>query len=218
VFFFKAVDHTVNAGTDNMNSQMYLDISSRNIPNLHLYGTWFIDEVNTANMFNPDKHSNYFSFKLGGRLSNLPLQNLSLTGEWTRTHPNVFRHYVNTLTYESNRYNLGHYLTDNAREYYLEIAYKPVRGLDLRLSWMLAQKGPDHTELGSNRLGLPFLESIEWENRTFSLDARYQVINDAYVFASWRYSDIHGNDLARYTHPLFHGRTNTIHVGMNFGF
>ncbi len=218
VLFFKAVDHSLNAGTDNMNSQMYLDVSSRNIRNLHLYGTWFVDEVNTSNLFKEEKHSNYFSFKLGGRLSNTPVRNLSLTGEWTRAHANVFRHYVSTLTYESNRYNLGHYLTDNAREYYVALAYRPLRGLDLRLSFLFAQKGPDYTELGSDRQGLPFLESVEWENRTLALNARYQVINDAYVFASWRYSNIQGDELDRYTHPLFHGKTHTFSAGLNFGF
>jgi hypothetical protein len=218
VFFFKAADHALNARTDNMNSQMYLDISTRNIRNLHLYGTWYVDEVNTSNMFKSDLHSNYFSFKLGGRLSNFPVRNLSLTGEWTRTNANVFRHYVSTLTYESNRYNLGHYLGDNAREFYVALGYKPVRGLNLRLSWFLAQKGPDHTELGTHRLGIPFLESIEWENQTLKFSARYQVINDAFVFASWRYSNIKGNDLEKYTHPLFHGVTNTITTGINFGF
>lgn len=218
VFFYKAVDHAVNAGIDNMNSQMFLDISSRNIRNLHIYGTWFIDEVNTTNLFDPARHSNYFSVKLGGRLSNLPVQNLSLTGEWTRTNPNVFRHYVPTLTYESNLYNLGHYLEDNAREYYLAADYRPVRGLLVRLSWLNALKGPDHAELGSPRLGLPFLESVEWRNTTVELLASWQVINDGYVWARYRYSDISGDRLDRYTHPLYHGKTGTLTLGMNFGF
>lgn len=218
VFFFKAVDHTLNARIDNMNSQMYLDVSSRNIRHLHLYGTWFVDEVNTANLFKGDLQSNYFSFKLGGRLSNYPVRNLSLTAEWTRSNPNVFRHYVSTLTYESNRYNLGHYLTDNAREFYLALDYRPLRGLDLRLSWMLAQKGPDYTLAGSPRLGLPFLESIEWENRTLALNARYQIINDAYACLSWQYSNIKGNELERYTPPFLRGKTNTLTAGLNFGF
>jgi len=82
----------------------------------------------------------------------------------------------------------------------------------------MAQKGPDHTELGTDRRGLPFLESVEWENRTLALKARYQIINDAYLHASWQYSDIHGTDLAKYTHPLYHGKTNSITVGANFGF
>jgi len=218
VFFFKAVDHTVNAGMDNMNSQMFLDISSRNIRNLHLYGSWFVDEVNISNMFDASKHSNYFSWKLGGRLSNLPLENLSLTGEWTRTNPNVFRHYVPTLTYASNMYNLGHYLKDNAREYYAALDYRPVRGLHLHLSYLNTQRGPDHTELGTPRLGLPFMESVEWKNTTVRLGGRYQVINDGYVFARYRYSDISGNEIDEYTHPLYHGRTSTFTLGINFGF
>ena len=220
VFFFKAVDHTLNARTDNMNSQMFLDVSSRNIRNLHLYGTWYVDEVNISNMFDPANHSNLFSWKLGGRLSNYPFQNISLTGEWTRSNSLVFRHPTSTLTYQSNRYNLGHYLTDNAREYYFALRYKPIRGLDLQLSYLLAQKGPDHTELGSPRLGLKFMESVEWENQTLQLKARYQIINDAYVFGEYRYSNIQGNDnvIDKYTHPLWHGKTNTITMGLNFGF
>lgn len=218
VLFFKAVDHSLNAGHDNMNSQMFLDVSSRNIRNLHLYATWYVDEVNTSNLLIEDKHSNLFSWKLGGRMSNLPVQNLFLTLEWTRSNALTFRHYVRTLTYESNRYNLGHYLGDNAREYYVQVGYRPVRGLDLRLSWMLAQKGPDYTDLGTSRLGLPFLESIEWEKQSLALDARYQIINDAYATASWQYSNISGQDLAKYTHPLFHGETHSFRLGLNFGF
>ena len=218
VFFFKAVDHTVNAGIDNMNSQMFLDISSRNIRNLHLYGSWFVDEVNISNMFDASRQSNYFSWKLGGRLSNVPFQNLSLTGEWTRTNPNVFRHYVPTLTYESNGYNLGHYLADNAREYYLALDYRPVRGLDISLSYLNAQKGLDHTELGPPRSGLKFMDSVEWKNTTVRLRARYQVINDGYVFAEYRYSDISGGETDRYTHPLYRGKTSTLSMGVNFGF
>ncbi len=218
VFFFKGVDHTLNSGTDNMNSQMYLDVSSRNIRNLHLYGTWYVDEVNISNMFDQESQSNYFSWKLGGRLSNLPLKNLDITGEWTRSNPNVFRHPVNTLTYESNQYNLGHYMTDNAREYYFALGYKPVRGLHFMLSYLFAQKGPDNTELGTDRLGIPFLESVEWENKTFRFRARYQIINDAYFYGEYRYSNISGNELEKYTHPLWHGKTNTITIGANFGF
>jgi hypothetical protein len=218
VFFFKAVDHTVNADIDNMNSQMFLDVSSRNFRNLHLYGTWFVDEVNIGNMFNAGQHSNYFSWKLGGRLSNYPLQNLSLTGEWTRTNPNVFRHYTSTLTYASNLYNLGHYLMDNAREYYISLEYRPVRGVHLQLSWMDAKKGTDHTELGTPRLGLKFLETVEWENSTLIFRARYQVINDGYVFGEFRHSNIRGNELDKYTHPLFHGKSTTFMLGLNFGF
>ena len=220
VFFYKAVDHTINAYTDNMNSQMYLDISSRNIKNLHLYGTMYVDEVNIENIFNSDNQSNFFSWKLGGRLSDYPLSNISFTAEYTRTNPLTFRHYVPTITYESSKYNLGNYLTDNAQEIYLDLQYKPIRGLVIDLSWIYALKGPDYTELGGTRNGLPFIETVEWKNNTIAFKARYEIINDGYLYVGFEHSNISGDTvyIEKYTHPMWHGKNNSMEVGINFGF
>ena len=46
--FFKAIDHSQNARIDNMNEQMFLSVSSRNLKHFHFYGTLFIDELATA--------------------------------------------------------------------------------------------------------------------------------------------------------------------------
>ena len=217
VFFYKGVDHTLSAGSGNMNSQMYMDISSRNIRHLHLYGTIFVDEVNIGNMFDPSSQSNFFSWKFGSRLSDYPFKNISVTAEYTRTNPLAFRHYLPTTTFESNKYNLGHYLTDNAQEIYLNLQYKPIRGLVIDLSWTYARKGPDYTELGAGRLGLPFMDSIAWENNTIAFKARYEIINDGYVYVGFEHSNISG-DVEKYTHPLWFGKTRTVSVGINFGF
>jgi len=47
-FFYKSVDHSLTSGIDNMNSQMFFDVSSRQIRHLHLYVTWFIDEMSVS--------------------------------------------------------------------------------------------------------------------------------------------------------------------------
>jgi len=216
--FFKSIDHTVNHNIDNQNSQMFFDFSSRQIKHLHLYSTLFFDELSTKNLFNKEKHSNFFSWKTGGKLSDLPMENIALTVEFTRTNPLAFQHYVPTLEFTSNRYNLGYYLQDNSREIYFAIEAKPVRGLWLQASYTLAQKGPDYDSLGGDRLGLPFMKSVEWEDETFLLQARYEIINDGFVFARYQNSNISGNDLAKYTHQLWWGRTNTVSLGLNFGF
>ena len=215
--FFKSIDHSTNHGIDNQNSQMFFDISSRNIKNLHLYSTLFIDELATSRIFNPEE-SNFYSWKVGGKLSNFPIQNLSFTLEYTRSNPLTFQHYVPTLEFESNKFNLGHYLKDNSQEFYISIDARPFRGLYLHASFLLAQKGPDYDELGGDRLGLPFMETIEWENNSFSFLARYEIINDAFLILEFQNSNIKGNDLNKYTHPMWHGKTNTLSVGMNFGF
>ncbi len=89
VLFFKSVDHSASSGIDNMNSQMFFDISSRQIKNLHLYATLFIDEMSVARFTDPDEW-NFFSYKAGATLFNLPVSNLSVTAEFTYTYPLAF--------------------------------------------------------------------------------------------------------------------------------
>jgi hypothetical protein len=215
IFFYKSVDHTVNDGIDNMNSQMFFDISSTQIKNLHLYGTMFIDELAVGRFFMDDEW-NFFSYKGGFRLSNFPISNLSVTTEFTYSYPLVFQHYVPTTTFETNNYNLGHYLRDNSREWYVAFNYKPVRTLDISLSFTDAIRGPDYTALGVDRLGNPPLATIEWHNTVYQIRARYQIINDVYVSASYTHSNLRGEK--SWYPELFYGMKNTLNIGATMGF
>jgi hypothetical protein len=215
IFFYKAVDHSVNSGIDNMNSQMFFDISSRQIKNLHLYGTLFIDELSIPRILKKNEW-NFLSYKAGFRLSDWPVDNLSFTTEFTYTYPLAFQHYVPTLTFESNGYNLGHYLKDNSREWYLAFDYRPIRTLNINLFFTDAIRGPDYTELGGSRLGNPPLAEVHWHNRTFGLKASYQVINDLYTWLSFASSSITGDP--RWSPDYFYGRKNTFNLGATFGF
>lgn len=215
LFFYKSVDHSMTSGVDNMNSQTFIDISSRNIRNLHLYATLFIDELSVAR-FTQDDEWNFFSWKAGFRLSNMPVQNLSFTTEFTYSYPLSYQHYVPTLTYETQNFNLGHYLRDNSKEWYFALEYKPIRTLNIG-AWMTkAVRGPDYTELGTPRVGNPPLASVEWESKVFGLQASYQVINDLYVWGSYVSSDVSGDQ--RWSSPYFYGQKNTINLGATFGF
>ena len=217
IFFYKSVDHTLNAGIENQNSQMFLDISSYNIRKLHLYGSFFIDELAISRITDPAEQSNFWSWKLGGRVSDLAVDNLYLTFEYTGSNPRAFRHPTPELTYTSNGYNLGHYLLDNAVEYYIEAGYRPAANLLVRASYTLARKGPDYTSGPNYPLGLPYMTEVDWEDSDFNLLVRYQVINDLFVFAGYEKSNISG-DATKYTHPLWQGNTSTLTAGMNFGF
>jgi hypothetical protein len=198
-----------------MNSQMFFDISSRQIKNLHLYATLFIDELSIPRIFRKDEW-NFLSYKAGFRVSNFPVANLSFTTEFTYTYPLTYQHYVPTLTFESNDYNLGYYLRDNSREWYIALDYRPLRTLDVNLFFTDAIRGPDYTELGVSRLGNPPLASIQWHNRSFGLKASYQVINDLYTWCSFTVSNITGDK--RWSPDYFYGKRNTVNVGMTVGF
>ena len=231
VMFFKSIDHTVNMGIDNQNSQMFFDISSRNIKNLHLYGTLYIDELKVDRLTDPDHH-NFWSAKTGFKTSNLLVPNLSVNVEYSMAMPITYQHRVPTLTYESNYYNMGYYLRDNSQEIYVCLAYKPMRGLHLKASWLLAQHGPDYeyeihgdTDVTSH----PFLEKVKWQNQTLSFKATYEFINNAYVFVEYINSDISGDidiyppDIVYdyvdiYTPEFFQGQNDIISAGFNIGF
>jgi hypothetical protein len=215
LFFYKSVDHSVSSGIDNMNSQMFFDISSRQIKNLHLYATLFVDELSLDRISKKDQW-NFLSWKAGFRVSNYPVRDLSLTGEFTYTYPLTFQHYVPTLTFESNRYNLGHYLRDNAREWYAALDYKPVRTLDIRFYFCDAIRGPDYTELGTPRVGNPPLDSINWHSTSIGLSGTFQLINDLYVWASFVYSDVSGD--VRWSPEYFYGKKKTFNLGITLGF
>jgi len=215
LFFYKSVDHSLTSGVDNMNSQMFLDISSRQIKNLHLYATMFIDELSVSRFTEKDEW-NFFSYKAGFRITDLPLSNLSFTTEFTYTYPLTFQHYVPTLTFETNGFNLGHYLRDNSREWYIALDYHPVRTLNINLYFTDAIRGPDYTELGVPRVGNPPLNSVEWHNATIGLKASYQVINDLYTWFSFTSADISGD--SRWSPEYFYEKKSTVNLGVSFGF
>lgn len=219
LFFYKSVDHTLNGTKSNdigQNSQMFMDISSHQIKHLHLYATLFVDEISLERMRDKDRQSNYVSIKAGGRLSNWPIKNVTLTAEYTRTNPQVFKHYQPTTTFESNKYNLGSYLTDNSDELFTSIEIRPYRGLKFWGSFTRSRKGPD-TSNDADRIGIPFMASVVWKREAIALGAQYQVYADSFVFielCKTSITDITGI----YTPTYFKGDQNTISVGMNYGF
>lgn len=215
VLFFKSVDHSQNSGIDNMNSQMFLDVSFRRIKNLHIYGTLFIDELSVSRFFKNDEW-NFFSYKAGASVYNLPFQNLQIIAEFTYTYPLTFQHYVPTLTFETNRYNLGHYLKDNSREWYFSIVYHPTRASEIRFWYCDAVRGPDYTHLGTPRVGNPPLSSIEWQNTSAGICADFQIINDLFFRTSIVRSRIQG---ATSLYPSFlSGNKTTFNIGIGAGF
>jgi hypothetical protein len=215
LFFYKSVDHSLSSGIDNMNSQMFFDVSSRQIKNLHLYATWFIDEL-TVSRFTNKNEWNFFSYKAGFRLTDLPVSNLSFTTEFTYTYPLTFQHYVPTLTFQNAGYNLGYYLKDNSREWYVALDYHPVRTLGINLCFLDAIRGPDYTELGVNRVGNPPLASVQWHNTSFGLKASYQIVNDLYTWFSITSGHISGD--TRWSPVYFYGWKSTVNGGISFGF
>ncbi|MFA5045615.1 MAG: hypothetical protein WC542_06775 [Paludibacter sp.] len=246
IAFYKSEDHTMTKGLglENQNSQVFFNFSSRNIKHLHLFTSVYLDEVDFSRFLPGSSQKNPVSYKLGANLSNFPIQNLSLTGEFTRTNIINYKHSIPALTWASNGYNLGSYLSDNSQEIYLALKYKPIRGLDLNLSFMDAKHGNEYDYLRRNAAGAdaikkiisqPVLGEITWSNQTIAFNAEYEVFNNAYAIINIGYSDIKGYDLTStpidgevrktaqgyldmFTPAYLQGKNTTVTVGFSFGF
>jgi len=217
VFFYKSLDHTYAEGNyGGQNAQMFFDMSCRLIKHLHIYSTIFVDEIAISRMWNKEDHSNFVSIKAGGALSDFPLKNVSLIAEYTRTNPLVYQHIIPTTNFNSNGFNLGHYLRDNSDEIYLSMVVKPWRALRAQISYTHARKGKDYNSLGGTRLGLPFMDEVVWDSESILLKTQFQIINDAWLNLACEFSDINGP--SDYTPQFNLGKKTTFLVGFNYGF
>lgn len=229
--FYKSVDHTLNAtnsaGYTGQNSQLFIDISSRNIKHVNLFLSVFVDEFSTDRVGNPDEH-NFLSWKGGGRLSNWPVKDLMLTAEYTYTFPMTYQHNIATTTFESNLYGLGHYMRDNSTDLYLSLRYKPIRGLMVDLSWNLATHYNDYVyNFEPDVDKKPVMQDVTWQRHRLALQARYEFLNNAYVFAGIALQNEEGREadgqtaqyyLDRYSAPFFQGENTLVNFGFNVGF
>ena len=228
--FYKSIDHTLTKGlgVENQNSAMFFNISSRNIKHLHLYTSVFIDEFNFKRLKPDNKESNLISYKIGANLTNFPVQNLSLIGEFTNTNILNYKHSISTLTWTSNAYNMGHYLGDNSQEIYLALRYKPIRGLDFSLSFVDAKKGkefeyirkgtdnntPPLSGTSSLIITYPSLGAIIWRNQTVGFKTVYEVFNNAYAIVNVEYN--HARGYENNDSPLFAEKKMSAQEALDF--
>ncbi len=229
VMFFKSIDHTLTRGTENENSQLFFNLSSRNIKNIHLYASFFIDEFSKSRIGYP-KRTNFISYKGGIKTSNFIMQNFSLTAEYTQTKPMTFKHRVPTTTFETNYYNLGSYLIDNAEEIYLSISYKPHPKLTISTSFVQIHKGNDYPyligRLDPNVDEFIFLKDIIWNKQQLDFQIIYQITSNTHLnfgitksIIKTKSTDGNSADyyLNKYTSPFEQGNHVIVSGGINIG-
>lgn len=228
VFFYKSVDHTLTSyKIANQNSQMFFDISSRLIKHTHLFFSLFVDEFSTTRISDRDIQ-NLYSYKLGGRISNWPLNNVSVSGEYYKSMPGTYDHYGSTLTYETNSYNMGYRLRNNAEEKYFALEWKPLPRLFARYSYDNARHGNDFKYVDGNTIDeYPVLKDNCWTSISHSFLASYEFFSSCYLSLEYRMSDTRGYDvdgltaeyyLKKFTPEFFHGKRSTVLLRINFGF
>ncbi len=218
IMFFRLADHYLSGGSNNAggNSQFFFGVSSRNeIKNTHLYGTLFIDEITLEGLFNPEKQRNQLGFTLGGSVTDLPVDNLTLTAEYTKIYPFVYSHYIPTLTYQSSGYVLGHWMGNNADLIYGAMNYRFIRGLQATVWGQYIRKGPaGSVEQQYTQPQPPFLFGLRTDYAYFGADIKYEIIHDLYAKLHFQTTKISAEqpDLTFSYH-----RVNEFYLGIYYG-
>ncbi len=238
ISFFNSVDYQINAGSkvENENSQIFLNISTRNLKYTHFYASFYCDEFKFSRVKKSNPEHNFFSYKVGAQLSGWPLKDMNLTAEFTRTNVANYQHPYNILTYSSNGYCLGHYLGDNSQEIYLRLGYKPVRSLNLMVEYTSATKYNKYIysryEPSTFIKQQPFAEKT-WTNDEVKFTAIYEVVNNAYAIFEFAWNNAKGYTpssepvadelrldaqgyLNRYTPNFLQGQNLTAKIGFSF--
>ena len=241
IAFYKSLDHLLTKGiyTHNQNSQVFTSVSLRPIEHLQIYGSVFVDEIKFSRMKPESKENNMISYLLGVNWSGWPIKGLSFKGEFVRSYVATYNHAIAVLTYATNNYNLGHYMGDNAQSIYAELAYRPIRGMLLKMSYTCDSKYNSYAYTTNDIINAisqkPFDHCI-YRNDEVRLDGFYEVHPNMFLTMSLGYNHARGYDnektdaiasedlgnaqyyLDKYLPRFYQGKNFTASIGFSFGF
>ena len=241
IAFYKSLDHLLTKGvrSQNQNSQVYASLSVRPVDHIQVYGSVFVDEVKFSRFKSSNPENNPISYLLGFNWSGWPVKGLSLKAEFMRSYIATYIHSIDVLDYTSNSYNMGHYMGDNAQSIYAELAYRPVRGLLLKLSYTNDTKYNSYSYLRDNISETiaqkPFDHCI-YRNDELRLDGIYEVHPNMYLTLSVGYNNAQGFDnqkenalpseelgnaqhyLNRFCPLYYQGKNFSVSAAFSFGF
>lgn len=210
IAFYKSLDHLLTKGiaTQNQNSQVFASLSVRPVKHLHLYGSFYLDEFSLSRLKPSNKERNPISYLVGFNWSGWPVKGLSLKGEFMRSYIACYTHSIESLTWQSNSYDMGHYLGDNAQSIYAELSYRPIRGMIIKMSYTNDTKYNSYAYLRNYRNGSevirdggisqtisqkPFDQAI-FRNEIIQLTGMYEVHPNMFLSLSVDYNHARGFD------------------------
>lgn len=211
--FFRALSHyngEQNKTNANQitNSQFFTQLNVRNvIPNTHLYGTFFLDEMSSKNFFKKDLQRNHSGYTVGASVANWPFENGFAGVEYTRTRPYNYLHRVPAQTYTSDNQILGHWIGANADQFFATYTYRVLRGFNASVTYYNVRKGSIGKE--HNEIGTPFLFGEVRTISNLSWQLRYEIIHDFFLSAAFERESRSTN--------LTDSTNNLVQFSANFG-
>jgi len=194
ITFFRLADHYLSEQNNSAgsNAQFFFSVSSKgHIKNTHLFGSLIIDELTLNGLFDAKDQRNQIGFTLGGSVTDLPINNLTLKLEYSKIYPYVYRHYISTTTYTSSSYLMGHWMGDNADQLYASASYRFIRGLEAILWTRYIRQGEEQdVDYQFTQPQPPFLAGLRNNYFYIGGEARYEFIHNLYFRLRYQYQNI----------------------------
>tara|TARA_B100001059_G_scaffold47015_1_gene39968 strand:+ start:1916 stop:3556 length:1641 start_codon:yes stop_codon:yes gene_type:complete len=227
--FYKSVDHTLNHNIENQNSQIFLNFSCREIKHCHIYSSLFIDEFKKSRVFT-DSLNNFLSLKIGTKVSNWPIPNISNILEINYSSPMTYQHYVEGTTFESNQYNLGHYMRDNSKTINYQLSYKLPKRINLIFDYLYAMHGDDIEYSFLNEFdptSIPIRQNKTWDFESYQFSITKEFKDNIYLSLIYEITNSKGYDtenysaeyyLNKFTPEFYRGKNKILSMNLNIGF
>ncbi len=204
LMFFRMAEHQ-NRNTDN--AQLFAGIRYTFPTVCSLYGTLFIDDMNSDMIFS-EQSTNIVAWTVGGKFIDVGWNNLDCTLEYTRLNPWVYTHEFQAAEYSSSGYVLGHWLGQNADILYASLQYRWLRPLWLNLYAQKIRKGvlgPAEVHY-SQPWAQKFLDGPVFRQTQIGLKTRWEIYRYLFLSADvavWDQSDDLLNRYPAYTNKMF---------------
>ena len=190
VMFFKAYDQSASRYkiSTGSNGQFFFQASSRNnIPNTHMYGSLFIDEIRMSEVFNKAKSRNQIGFNIGASVTDAFVDYLTLGLEYTRINPFVYQNLIPAQAYTNQNYLMGDWIGQNADRLTAWIKYNPLPRLNTSIQLNYIRKGEDGS-LEDQYYAEPqpgFLTGPITKQKQLLFQVKYEIIHQLRVYGSY---------------------------------
>jgi len=217
--FFRSVDHMFEGGgggNSGNNGSLFFDVNYK-YKNIRFYSTLFIDELSVNKLLKGSSDRNQFGFTFGTSFYDIGIPSLMSRIEYTRILPWVYSNFVQTQTYTNSNYLLGHYIGQNADQLFLQLDYRILRGLEMKL-WgeFIRRGGFEEVTKQYTDPGEPFLYGLRRNETNLGFEVSYEYIHDLFVKGFYQYSNITDEDIKR-TPGFMLGANHSFGISLGYG-
>lgn len=193
--FYRSAEHFL---ADDDNASMGADFELMLIPNVKLYGEFFIDDLNTSQPGN--SFGNKTAFLTGAYwVDAFSIPNLDVRIEYARTRPFVYGHRAPINTFVNFSTGLGHWIGSNSDDLYTRLQYRFSRKFYAATTFEIYRHGanPPGRNIGgdykipdgSGEQFVDFLDGIREKRTSFGVEINYEILRNLILSANFNTAD-----------------------------